>query len=348
MGNVLTTISDNYFAQNSTAEVSARVLSSQDYFPFGMVMTERSFVESTEKKYRWGFNNQEVDNDLEEGAVVFKYRIEDVRIGKFWSVDPLAASYPWNSPYAFAENRVIDGIDLEGKEFSKKETIDNNGITQIKIVITVKPVNASNLMGNDAFNSLLLKTQEQFTKTFNVLDNKRNIQYSGEILYDNQATITMDLVDAPKIEGNAIAGFSAVGYTQVYANEYTKDGYIPNDIELMAIDCVHELIHQGIGSTHPNNKTNPAEDVALEKVNPKTLPKDDANRNLTYKTTATTIIPDIFYNIMLYGMFVVDGKKVSEVRGTEKNATKVSPDQLNVIRKNIEKRRVNGEPMADD
>jgi len=31
----------------------------------------------------------------------------------------LAKSYPWNSTYAFAENRVIDGIDLEGLEFRK-------------------------------------------------------------------------------------------------------------------------------------------------------------------------------------------------------------------------------------
>jgi hypothetical protein len=36
------------------------------------------------------------------------------------SVDPLAPEYPWNSTYAFAENRVIDGIDLEGAEFLEK------------------------------------------------------------------------------------------------------------------------------------------------------------------------------------------------------------------------------------
>lgn len=33
------------------------------------------------------------------------------------SVDPSVKEYPWNSPYAFAENRVIDGRDLEGKEW---------------------------------------------------------------------------------------------------------------------------------------------------------------------------------------------------------------------------------------
>jgi len=43
--------------------------------------------------------------------------VHDARIGRFLSVDPLAQSYPHNSPYAFSENRVIDGVELEGLEF---------------------------------------------------------------------------------------------------------------------------------------------------------------------------------------------------------------------------------------
>jgi hypothetical protein len=34
----------------------------------------------------------------------------------FFAVDPLASKYPHNSVYAFSENRVIDGIELEGLE----------------------------------------------------------------------------------------------------------------------------------------------------------------------------------------------------------------------------------------
>ncbi len=40
----------------------------------------------------------------------------NARIGRFLSIDPLAAKYPWNSPYAFSENRVIDSRELEGLE----------------------------------------------------------------------------------------------------------------------------------------------------------------------------------------------------------------------------------------
>jgi hypothetical protein len=39
-------------------------------------------------------------------------------LGRFLSVDPLSASFPWNSSYSFAENDVIRSIDLDGKEKS--------------------------------------------------------------------------------------------------------------------------------------------------------------------------------------------------------------------------------------
>ncbi len=46
----------------------------------------------------------------------YKYRMHDSRVGRFFAVDPLSPEYPWNSPYAFSENRVVDGIELEGLE----------------------------------------------------------------------------------------------------------------------------------------------------------------------------------------------------------------------------------------
>ena len=67
--------------------------------------------------YRYGFQAQEQDKELWEGAVSFKYRVEDARLGRFFSVDPLLKDYPWNSSYAFCENRVIDGVELEGLEY---------------------------------------------------------------------------------------------------------------------------------------------------------------------------------------------------------------------------------------
>ena len=68
--------------------------------------------------YRYFFNGQEADNEvLGEGALhAFEYRMHDTRIGRFWSVDPLAGKFPWNSTYAFAENSPIAFLELEGLE----------------------------------------------------------------------------------------------------------------------------------------------------------------------------------------------------------------------------------------
>src|SRR5690606_11504591 len=45
------------------------------------------------------------------------FRMHDPRVGRFFATDPLAYEYPHNSTYAFRENRVIDGFELEGGEW---------------------------------------------------------------------------------------------------------------------------------------------------------------------------------------------------------------------------------------
>jgi RHS repeat-associated protein len=87
-----------------------------DYSAFGVLLKERT-VEGAD--FRTGFQGQEHDDEVkgEGNSVNFKYRMHDPRVGRFFAVDPLSKSYPWNSSYSFSENRVIDGVDLEGLEF---------------------------------------------------------------------------------------------------------------------------------------------------------------------------------------------------------------------------------------
>jgi len=83
--------------------------------PFGMLLPGRH---GNTRDYRYGFQGQEMDNEVkgEGNSINYKYRMHDPRIGRFGSPDPLAKDYPWNSSYAFSENRVIDAIELEGLE----------------------------------------------------------------------------------------------------------------------------------------------------------------------------------------------------------------------------------------
>src|SRR5690606_24157410 len=68
--------------------------------------------------YRYGFQGQEMDDELkgEGNSVNYTFRMHDPRVGRFFTRDPLFKTYPWNSDYAFSENRVIDSGELEGLE----------------------------------------------------------------------------------------------------------------------------------------------------------------------------------------------------------------------------------------
>lgn len=77
-----------------------------DYYPFGMVMPERSF---SSENYRYGYNGKEKDNEIkgEGNSLDFGARNYDSRLGRWLSVDPKAADAPGWSPYrAFLCNPI--------------------------------------------------------------------------------------------------------------------------------------------------------------------------------------------------------------------------------------------------
>ncbi len=79
--------------------------------------------------YRYGFNGKENDKDAGEGIQDYGMRIYDARVGRFLSEDPITAKYPELTPYQFASNRPIDGIDMDGLEYVKRiHTVDAGGL----------------------------------------------------------------------------------------------------------------------------------------------------------------------------------------------------------------------------
>ncbi len=93
IGNVLVTTSDRNLLDNSA--FIADVTATNDYYPFGMSIANRSFSSGG---YRYGF------------------RIYNPSLGKFLSVDPIANEYPFYSTYHFAGNMPIFAKDLDGRE----------------------------------------------------------------------------------------------------------------------------------------------------------------------------------------------------------------------------------------
>jgi len=87
-----------------------------------------SYTNNYAERYWFGFQGQEAEDELygEGNASFYKYGISDNRLGRFFAIDPLAPEYPHNSPYAFSENRVIDGVELEGLEYESIHDDDGN------------------------------------------------------------------------------------------------------------------------------------------------------------------------------------------------------------------------------
>ena len=94
------------------------VIAYNDYYPFGSLLPNRH---GSTDSYRYGFQGQEKDDEIkgEGNSLNYTFRMHDPRVGRFLSLDPLASKYPWNSPYVFSENKVIDAIELEGLEQQK-------------------------------------------------------------------------------------------------------------------------------------------------------------------------------------------------------------------------------------
>lgn len=125
LGNVLVVISDHKI--NANGKFTSDVLAFNDYYPFGMLLPNRH---GSSGSYRYGFNGMEKDDEVkgEGNSYDFTNRFHDPRVGKFLSIDPAFKEYPGISPYSYASNRPIDGIDLMG--LSWKPIIDKEGRVQ--------------------------------------------------------------------------------------------------------------------------------------------------------------------------------------------------------------------------
>ena len=123
LGNVRVTLSDRKGAFMGMTDIInfAVIRAANNYYPFGMLQPERF---ANTEDYRYGFQGQEMDNEIKGvgNSINYKFRIHDPRLGRFLSIDPLTAKYPFYSPYAFSGNRVIDMVELEGLEPKEPES----------------------------------------------------------------------------------------------------------------------------------------------------------------------------------------------------------------------------------
>lgn len=105
------------------------------------LQNQKSPYKKCANAYTYGFNGQEKDDEVKGSgnSLEFKFRIYDPRLGRFLSVDPLTNKYPFWTPYSFAGNRPIDGVDLEGKEWEQymmRKIVESKGVAALKVITT--------------------------------------------------------------------------------------------------------------------------------------------------------------------------------------------------------------------
>ncbi|MBI1268258.1 MAG: hypothetical protein GC193_12605 [Cryomorphaceae bacterium] len=109
LGNVTATLSDAKSTQfDGAVHYTPRITSLTDYYPFGAAMPGRSFSEG---EYRYGYwflyQGSEKENESAGDANVYStfYRMLDVRVGRWLSVDPVL--HPWQSTYTSMDNNPV-------------------------------------------------------------------------------------------------------------------------------------------------------------------------------------------------------------------------------------------------
>ncbi len=113
------------------------------------MMVGRSF---SSEGYRFGFNGKE--NDDETQTQDYGMRIYTRRLGRFSSRDPIAKKYPYLSPYQFASNSPVCGIDLDGLEFANPQLLlrkEYPVLSGISDGITTSLINTWNFFTHDAY-----------------------------------------------------------------------------------------------------------------------------------------------------------------------------------------------------
>ena len=106
-----------YADDNGDGDVGAsEIRREQNYYPGGLEHTGYNSSMYGVKNNLKTYQGQEFTDDLGLNTHEWRYRISDPATLRFWQIDPLAENYVYNSTYAFQENKLGMGTELEGKE----------------------------------------------------------------------------------------------------------------------------------------------------------------------------------------------------------------------------------------
>ena len=208
-----------------------------DYYPFGWEMPGRKYNSA---EYRYGFNGKEKDQDGEFGSITnydYGFRIYNPAIGRFLSVDPLTKEYPMFTPYQFAANSPIWGVDLDGLELD----ITSNSPVKTRILMQIAD--------EASLDAAIMVAQSQVGSPWPDEDDYVNLMKDSDRLLN----IDGSYVDPyPSITNNiATASPNGTETTITLYGTIWKDGKWGGDLERVVIGSVNNpKAKEGIGKPY--------------------------------------------------------------------------------------------------
>ena len=102
-----------YFDDFKVEHVKSPVISSQDYYPFGLAFGSYQRENSLDNQYQ--YNGKELQDELSLGWLDYGARMYMSDIGRWGVLDPLGEKMRRHSPYNYAFDNPIRFIDPDGK-----------------------------------------------------------------------------------------------------------------------------------------------------------------------------------------------------------------------------------------
>ncbi|MFP9119354.1 RHS repeat-associated core domain-containing protein, partial [Flavobacterium sp. RNTU_13] len=235
------------------------------------------------KAYRYGFNGKEKDDEVkgEGDSYDYGFRMYDPRIARFMSIDPLTSDYPYLTPYQFASNRPLDGVDLDGKEWAETTTSvtlpDGTIKLTTELVIRVKVENQSTIITDPNIiksrcEAIKTKIEKEGTRALVYTQDGKNFQhdvkttvvldytprtsndgYIGRLIFDDRTSVQTVVRN-----GNTVTTSEAWKKGENHGEVYsfttnigiTKNGKIVDESD-MAETALHEIFGHSGGLNHP-------------------------------------------------------------------------------------------------
>jgi hypothetical protein len=196
------------------------------------------------------------------------------------SIDKLAEDYSYQSPYNFAENRVVDGREMEGLEWTSSTSSDGKTVNLNLNVRTVN--NSGGIITNEQMATLSNERAAQLSSSLGGVDSQGRtvnvtVSYSNDAsiiwAYSNPNDITKQVYSSRDTETRKFGDINAPGLVDVIGDSqnnrtqvntavtfrFDEEGRTvfndPTTRKSIAIVGVHEDLHT-VGERHSDDRLN--------------------------------------------------------------------------------------------